>query len=98
MPKPFRKSVMTDALYNACTIDYNENDADDLLDALEKSLNSDNSATSIRVKLAYLLYVRQEKDDAQIFYQKGVKEATKCQIKGLGLYEIKLLDKMKADF
>lgn len=85
----------TDALYNACTFDYNESLADDLLYEVEKYVNKVNSATNIRIKLAYLLGVGREKENLNQFFIKGYKEADRCQIRGLGLYERKLLDQLK---
>ena len=98
MPKEYAYSVKVDALYNACTFDFDEQIADDLVYELEKYLNNVNNSTNVRAKLAYLLYVKREKENADIFYKKGVKEANKGQIKGLALFERKLLDKMKEDF
>ncbi len=98
MPKEYAFLVKTDALYNACTFDFNENVADDLVYELEKYLNNVNTATNVRAKLAYLLYVTGEKESVDIFYKKGVKEADRAQIKGLALFEKKLFDKMKKDF
>ncbi len=98
MIKPYLNVVKTDALYNACTFDYNEEVADDLMYELEKYLNNVNSTTNVRVKLAYLLYVRREKDFAEMFFNKATKEASRSQIKGYGNFEKKLLEKMKVDF
>ena len=61
---------------------------------LEKYLNNVNTATNVRAKLAYILNVQGEKELVDMFYDKGVREANKCQIKGLGLYEKKLLDNL----
>ena len=97
MPKAYRCAVKTDALYNACTFDYNEDVADDLMYELEKYLNNINSTTNVRAKLAYLLYVRKEKDAFDLFYKKGLKEVSRCQLKGLGEFEKKLFEKMKQD-
>ena len=92
LPKEYMNIVKTDALYNACTFDFNEDKADDLMYELEKYLNNVNTVTNVRVKLAYLLNVKQEKEGLDMFFTKGYKEADRCQIKGLGLYERKLFD------
>lgn len=97
-PKYFAMVVKVDALYNACTFDFNEDVADDLTYELEKYLNNVNSASNLRAKLAYLLYVKRENEILDIFYKKGVKEANRMQIKGLSVFEKKLFDKMKRDF
>ncbi len=94
MPKAYTFVVKTDMLYNACTFDYDEEVADDLVYELEKYLNNVNTATNVRAKLAYILNVQGEKELVDMFYNKGVREANKCQIKGLGLYEKKLLDNL----
>ena len=98
MPKTYLYIVKMDALYNACTFDYDEDRADELMYELEKFINNVNNATSVRVKLAYLLYVRREKEFFDVFYKKALKEANRCQIKGYGAYEKKLLEKMRAEF
>ena len=98
MPKHFIQIVKADLLYAYCTFAYDEEKADDVAYEIEKSLNNINTATTVRIKLAYLLYVRREKDMADRFYKKAVKEAEKAQIKGYGAFEKKLLEKMKADF
>lgn len=98
IPKAYRAPIMVDALYNACTFDFDENKADNITEDYEKFLNNVNTAAVVRAKLAYLLYVKGETELFDIFYKKGVKEAARCQIKGLGEFEKKLFDKMKADF
>ncbi len=91
LPKLYLWVFKTDALYNACTFDFNEELADDLMYELEKYLNNINTATNVRVKLAYLTNVTGEKEGLDIFIKKAQKEAKRCQIKGLGIYETKLL-------
>ena len=98
MPKDFRAPVMVDALYNACTFDFNEKLADEITEDYERFLNNVNTATNVRAKLAYLLYVRREREAFDIFYKKGIREAKRCQIKGIELFETKLFDKMKTDY
>ena len=84
-----------DALYNACTFDYDEDVADDLTYELEKYLNYENNITNLRIKLAYILFVQGEKDSFEYFYKKINKEALNCQIKGLGEFELKLVGRIK---
>lgn len=95
-PKELMDVVKADALYNACTFDFNESRADDLTYEIEKYLNSNNSLTNVRVKLAYILFVKGETEFFEGFYKKGLKEASRCQIKGLAQFETKLLDEMKS--
>lgn len=97
-PKSYLYAVKTNALYNACTFAKNENAADDIMSELEKYLNKRNGSTEIRAKIAYILYVKGEKDALDIFYRKGVKEANKCPLRGEGLFERKLLEEMRQDF
>lgn len=92
MPKAYTFPIKTDALYNACTFDFDEEKADDLVYELEKYLNNVNTATNVRAKLAYILNVKGETESADIFYKKGIKEAENSQIKGYGVFEKKLLD------
>ncbi len=98
LPKEYASQIMTNALYNFCTFDYNEEQADNIAEDYEKHLNSVNDAPTVRAKLAYLLYIKGETEAFDIFYKKGIKEADRCQIKGLGLFEKKLFEKMKSDF
>ncbi|MBR2448597.1 MAG: M50 family metallopeptidase [Clostridia bacterium] len=98
IPKDFRAPVLAHALYNACTFNYNEDLADDIVYEIEKYLNNVNNAANVRAKLAYLLYVKDETQAFDMFYKKGIKEADMGQIKGLGLFERKLFEKMKQDF
>lgn len=97
MPKAYRFAVKTDALYNACTFDFDEDIADDLMYELEKYLNNVNTATNVRAKLAYLLYVKKETECSEMFFKKGFREAGRCPLKGLGSFECKLFEKMKKD-
>jgi hypothetical protein len=97
MPKEYRLIVKTDALYNACTLDFNEDAADDLMYELEKYLNNVNNTTTVRAKLAYLIYVKKETDDLDMFFKKGFREADRCQLKGISVLERKLFENMKND-
>ena len=98
LPSHYMTEIKSDALYNACTFDFNEEKADDLTYELEKYLNKVNTPTTIRIKLSYILFVKGERDMFEPFYNKGVKMASKCQIKGLGRFETKLLDDIKSKF
>ena len=95
-PKGYECAIKTDLLYNACTFDYDEDKADDLVYELEKYLNNVNTVQTVRAKLAYLIRVKRETENTDVFFKKGYKEADRCQIKGLGKYERKLYDGLKA--
>ena len=69
--------------------------ADDVTYEIEKFLNYNNNSLTIRSKLAYILFVRGEKECFEQFYKKGYREANRCQIKGLAIFEKKLLDRIK---
>ncbi len=98
MPKPFISVVKVDALYNACTFDFNEKTADDLMYELENLLDKDDSATSYRVRLAYILGVGGEKEMVEPFYCKAIKQANKSQLSGLKRFETKLIEGLKEKF
>lgn len=98
LPKGFEEVAKLNALYGACTYSKDEETADDLMYELEKYLNKHNGSLEIRVKTAYLLYIKQEKGALDVFYKKGVKEANKASLRGIGLFERKLLEEMKRDF
>ena len=97
MPVAVKNVVKADALYNACTFDFDEEEADNLMYELDKYLNNVNSVTNVRIKLAYLLYVRKEKENAEVLYKKAMKEAKRCTVRGIGLFEEKLIEKMSSD-
>lgn len=96
MPKPFRDPVRADLLYNACTFDFNENKADNLVEDAERYLNGVNSFTNLRIKAAYLLYVVKDEATAAEFIEKAVRDAEKCRVEGIKKYELKLLSLLSA--
>lgn len=98
LPKEMMDVAKADALYNACTFNFDESLADDLTYELEKYLNFYNNATNIRIKLAYILFVKGEKEAFELFYKQGLKEINRCQIKGLANFEKKLFDKIKVEY
>ena len=61
----------------------------------EDYINNVNNATNLSVKIAYLTNVNKDVEDLDMFFKKAYKEANKEQLKGLSLYETKLLDKLK---
>ena len=62
---------------------------------IEKYLNNTNNCSCIRAKLAYILIEQDFNETANMFYNKGVKECLRTQIKGLAIFEKKLLDGLK---
>lgn len=98
LPKSVASVIKADALYNACTFDFNEERADDLTYELEKYLNSVNTATTVRVKAAYLFYVKKDYSAIENFYKKGLRETKRTLLSGYGKFERALLDKIKADY
>lgn len=98
LPKGYINLVKTDALYDACTFNCDEDVADDLVYELEKYLNNVNSVTNVRVKLAYLVYIKGERDNLDMFFKKAFKEVDRCQIKGQGEMEKKLIEKIHEDY
>ena len=97
-PKELAMMINANLLYNACTFDYNEELADDLTFELEKYLNNVNTASNVRIKLAYIYFVQKEKEALEVFYKKGIREADKMILKGLGAFEKRLLNDMKEKF
>ena len=95
LPKSYYAVFLVDALYNACTFDFNEERADDVLYEVDKYINNVNNSSNVRAKLAYLLYVRRESEGLDMFFNKAYKEANRCQLKGLGIMERRLLDELK---
>lgn len=97
MPKQIKYVVQTDLLYNYCTFDYNDYAVDDVMYEIEKYLNKVNNAQTMRAKTAYLLYVEKQAENIQMFFDKTEREIEKCPLKGIGLFEKKLLEIMKKD-
>ncbi len=97
LPKSIYAIFLVDALYNACTFDFDEERADDILYEVDKYINNVNNSSNVRAKLAYLLNVRQESEGTDIFFKKAYKEADRCQIKGLSAMERRLIDELKQE-
>ena len=98
MPRHFIYAIKADALYNACTINYNPDVADELMYELEDKLGKDASVTSYRVRLAYILAVSEEKEMAELFYKRALKVANKCHLSGLKRFEVKLIEQLKEKY
>lgn len=92
VPKSMRAVFEADELYGYCVINKNSEKADELMYELDKYLNNCNNATNIRIKMAYLINILNEKDNLLVFYKKGLREIKKEQLKGVALFEKKLLD------
>lgn len=92
MPKSIYNAIKADELYSCCTFDLNEQKADELTLELEKYLNKNNSATNLRVKLAYILLLKEDKQIIDDFYKRALFEASRGQIKGLIKFETKLVN------
>lgn len=89
--------VQADMLYNYSTFMLDEDEADNILEDNEKYLNKVLSPRNLRAKCAYSLNILKDKELALDLYEMAVKLANKAEIKGLGLMEIKLLDKLKEE-
>ena len=97
MPKCCRPAVRADLLYNACTFDYDESEADNLVEDNEKYLNKTSDVTALRVKAAYVLYVLKDGAQAEKFIARAEELAADCKVAGQRKFEEKLLLKMRAD-
>lgn len=97
-PKSICNAIAVCELYAACTYAEDFGRADEIVEDYEKYFDKHNGAAEIRAKLAYVLYVKGEKDMLDVFYAKGVKETNKLNLRGQGIFERKLLEKMKSDF
>lgn len=97
-PKNVMFAAKANALYNACTFNFNEELADDLTYELERYLNSENSLANVRIKAAYLLYVKKEYAVMPVFFKKGKRDIKRCTLSGYGAFEKKLLDKIETDY
>lgn len=89
--------IKTYALYSYCTFDFNEESADDFMFELEKHLNATNDALNVLTKLAYILRVDGNSECFDKFYDKGIKEANKMKLKGLGTFYCDRLNELKKE-
>lgn len=96
IPKSFFNEINAENIFYNSAIVLNEEVADDLMYEYEKYLNNVNDSLTIRAKLAYILFVRGEKETFDIFYDKGVKEAKLQQLKGLKAFELNMLELIKS--
>ncbi len=92
LPKDFYCEILAESLFFNCVIEFNEDKADDLMYENEKYLNSVNNSVTIRAKLAYISLIKGEKENFELFYRKGLKEAKLQQLSGLKAFELSLLE------
>lgn len=97
-PPAVKNEILRETLYAACTYSFNEDRADELTYELENFLNNDNSAQNIRTKLAYLIFVKKERESARMFFDKLYREIDKISIKGLAVAERSIADRMFDEF
>ncbi len=93
--KDMYNAVKTEAVFAYSTFSKDVEKADMSVYEIEKYLNNTNNSSCIRAKLAYILIEQDFNETADMFYNKGIKECLKTQIKGLATFEKKLLDKLK---
>jgi len=87
LPKAFLTLAKADALYNACTFDFNEDVADDIFYELEKYLNKRQTATNMRIKTAYLAFVLKNDEQLNSFIEGTKEEIADMNIAGLSVFE-----------
>ncbi len=97
VPKFYRPAIRADLLYNACTFDFDESAADNLVEDNESYLNQSTDVTVLRIKAAYLLYVCKNTAEAQRFLGRAEESLADCTVEGQRRMEEKLLKKMEAD-
>lgn len=95
LPEFITYRVKTYLLYSYCTFDFNEKKADDLTSDLEKFLNDNNDAFTVLVKTAYVTFVQKDIESFEKFYAKGIREADKMKITGLGILYKELFNRIK---
>lgn len=87
--------MQVNMLYTACVIKKDFDKADEIMYDIDKYINSVNTAENVRVKLAYLVYVLEEKENLEMFFNKAKREQSKMALSGLAKYEAKLIEKIK---
>lgn len=96
----FKKEIVDvdlEELFLSCTLLFDADKADDLFESYEKTINNDFSARSMRIRLAYVLYVIGDKDAANPFYEEGIALSDNEPLLGLSAYEKRLLKRVKRD-
>jgi hypothetical protein len=97
LPKNLDLACKINALYDACTFNFNEDKADDYMYEVESLLNADLTPTSLRIRLAYVLYVTKDLAIVNDFYKKCFKVSKRYFVSGVGKYELKLIERMRKD-
>lgn len=95
VPKVFLDQVNADLLYNASAVNKSEYEADDLMDYAEKYLNGEETASNMRIKAAYVLYVVGDREKADRLIARGEELCDAERIPGIAKMERKLLAAMK---
>lgn len=96
-PDSYNFVAKANQLYNVCAVNYNEDLADDITYEIEDYLNKNKTITNLRIKAAYVLCVNKDKKLFEDFYKKGLKDASNYYIKGVGNFEAKLFQRLKAN-
>lgn len=95
MSKIYKAHVGAQRLFYYSFFEKDENIADDLTYENEKYLNTVNDSVNIRAKLAYICFIKGDKDSFESFYKMGKKVAKRQNLTGVKLFELKLLDAIK---
>ena len=98
LPDGTKKVFKADRLFDACALSLDEDKADELMYELDKYLNGDNTVTNIRIKLAYLIYVVNEIDNAESLFALAEKELKYMPVAGIRKKEEKLLSTLRDDY
>lgn len=95
IPKPYKFPILAESLYVSCAIKKDEEKAEETLYELDKYINNANTAQNIRVKLAYLMEIRGETTELEMFFDKFERECAKLPLKGNAEYERRLVAPLK---
>lgn len=95
LPQNVIKTLKSYLLYSYCSFNFDEDKADRLMLELQGYLNSKNDVLSMLVKIAYISGVEKRKDLIDIFYLKGLNEASRLKISGLERFYVSLFDEIK---
>ena len=92
-----RMNIRSDILYNYCRFIKDDEKAEKLYKEVRKYLMLENTCTNLRIRAAYSFYIEKNNLEARQFVNRGLDEAKRSIIKGIGIFETRLLNELKTE-
>jgi len=93
-----RHNIKSDILYNGCKYkNISAEECTTLYKSVIKYLMLENTATNLRIRAAYILYISKNNLEARQLVNRGLDEAKNNVIKGIGKFETRLLNELKTE-